>query len=359
MEPRYRLWHGRAEPPDPGRQLRAGPLTALLDGVDLRYVRVGGHELVRRIHVAVRDRNWATVPGEVTGVEVEQDEEGWAVSFAVRHRAGDLAFAWQGRIEGRPDGLLSRWRRGRRGLRLQPHRHLRAAPAARDRGPAVPQRDAGGPGRGRAAAADRAAVDRRRHHLPAVPLVQRPRRRGRRGRDAALPLRGRPVRDGGPSATGPTARSRRTPRRSRRASHTPRRRGRRWPSGSSSPSRAAPVRPRRPTRRGCRCAWASGSAARCQPSGWAAPATGSRCPSGRRPCCGCCSRTTCAPRCGRAGRAGRRRWPPRWRRRARSRRPWSWWSSWGPTRQGSSTRWPGACAAPRWPACSCSRRTAR
>ena len=106
MEPRYRLWHGRAEPPDAGRQLRAGPLTALLDGVDLRYVRVGGHELVRRIHVAVRDHNWATVPGEVSDVEVEQGDEGFAVRFAVRHRAGDLDFAWQGRIEGRADGLL-------------------------------------------------------------------------------------------------------------------------------------------------------------------------------------------------------------------------------------------------------------
>ena len=45
------------------RVLRAGPVTVLLDGVDLRYLRIGGTELVRRVYVAVRDVDWDTVPG--------------------------------------------------------------------------------------------------------------------------------------------------------------------------------------------------------------------------------------------------------------------------------------------------------
>ena len=53
--------------------MRAGPLTAVLDGVDLRYVRLGDTELVRRIYVAVRDRNWNTIPGVASEVEIEQE----------------------------------------------------------------------------------------------------------------------------------------------------------------------------------------------------------------------------------------------------------------------------------------------
>ena len=40
---RLRLLRGVTAEPAPMRQLRAGPVTLLLDGGDLRYVRIGGH----------------------------------------------------------------------------------------------------------------------------------------------------------------------------------------------------------------------------------------------------------------------------------------------------------------------------
>src|ERR1700743_788582 len=98
--------HGRAEPLQAPTPLRAGPLTAALDGVDLRYVRVGEVELVRRIYVGVRDRNWNTIPGVASPVKVDQREDGFAVSFGVRHTSHDTDFSWEGMITGYADGVI-------------------------------------------------------------------------------------------------------------------------------------------------------------------------------------------------------------------------------------------------------------
>jgi D-apionolactonase len=54
---RLRLLHGTDKPFPDLRVLRAGPARVLLDGIDLRYIGIGRTELVRRIYVAVRDRN--------------------------------------------------------------------------------------------------------------------------------------------------------------------------------------------------------------------------------------------------------------------------------------------------------------
>ena len=72
---RLRLLHGSAAPIAEMRPLRAGHMTMLLDGVDLRYLRLGDTELVRRVYVAVRDVDWDTVPGTVSGLEVEQADD--------------------------------------------------------------------------------------------------------------------------------------------------------------------------------------------------------------------------------------------------------------------------------------------
>jgi hypothetical protein len=108
---RYQWWYGRDEPPQPSRLLRAGPVTARLVGRDLRNVRYGGTEIAQRIYVAVRDRDWGTVPGEISDLTVEEDEDRFAVRFTVRHRQHlhlqDVDFTWQGEILGAPDGTVS------------------------------------------------------------------------------------------------------------------------------------------------------------------------------------------------------------------------------------------------------------
>src|SRR5579875_1460058 len=98
MPTRYELWYGRDEPPRETRTLRAGPVSAQLDGGDLRYVRVGAVELVRRIYVAVRDLNWNTLPSALTDVQVDQRADGFTVRFACRNQEGDIDFSWEGTI---------------------------------------------------------------------------------------------------------------------------------------------------------------------------------------------------------------------------------------------------------------------
>jgi len=94
-----------ASPPDL-QPVRAGPLSAFLDGADLRYVKAGGVEIVRRIYAAVRDREWNTIPGETLDYVFDDRGHSFSVRFTIRHSSHDLEFTWDGGIEGRPDGVI-------------------------------------------------------------------------------------------------------------------------------------------------------------------------------------------------------------------------------------------------------------
>ena len=85
-------------------ELRAGPLRVDLDGPDLRYVRLGEHELIRRLYVAVRDRSWNTIPPEVSNLVVHTQTNNFTVSFTCSHRQDEIDFSWQGTIAGSADG---------------------------------------------------------------------------------------------------------------------------------------------------------------------------------------------------------------------------------------------------------------
>jgi hypothetical protein len=103
----YQLWYGRDEPPPAMRRLTAGSATLLLDGADLRYLRVHGREIVRRLYVAVRDQNWATIPGRLSDLSIEEAGDRFAVRFLTRHRRESIDFVWRGEIAGAADGTIS------------------------------------------------------------------------------------------------------------------------------------------------------------------------------------------------------------------------------------------------------------
>lgn len=111
--PRDVIYTGRpaaaTEAPDGalGRhRLHAGPLTLVLDGMDLRYIRLGEREVLRRIYVAVRDRNWNTIPAVYTNVHLSVADDGFALSFDARHQAGEIDFAWHGIVQGTAEGTI-------------------------------------------------------------------------------------------------------------------------------------------------------------------------------------------------------------------------------------------------------------
>jgi hypothetical protein len=104
---RYQLWHGREEAPADECTLAAGPLTVRLDGCDLRYLRAGNLELLRRLYAAVRDHNWNTIPGETTNVRREIGHDHFAIRFETCHRHHAVDFSWQGEITGSADGTIT------------------------------------------------------------------------------------------------------------------------------------------------------------------------------------------------------------------------------------------------------------
>jgi len=88
------------------RELRAGPLTAVLENADLRYVRFGDAQVALRLYMAVRNRNWDTIEPVFTRFDVDDRGDGFRVEFAAENVAGDVDFAWTGVIEGTPDGTI-------------------------------------------------------------------------------------------------------------------------------------------------------------------------------------------------------------------------------------------------------------
>ncbi len=102
----YQAWYGVDRPPPTTYELNAGPLTMLLDGIDLRYVRSGSLEVVRRVYVAVRDQNWNTIAGQHTITNIVQRQDSFEVEFDVEHKNHDIDFAWHGHIIGTPDGQI-------------------------------------------------------------------------------------------------------------------------------------------------------------------------------------------------------------------------------------------------------------
>jgi D-apionolactonase len=87
--------------------VRAGAVSAEFTDGEVRHLSVGNVEVVRRITVAVRDEAWNTLPPVLSDVRIEEHGDTFEISLAARHEAGELCFAWEGRISGAADGSCS------------------------------------------------------------------------------------------------------------------------------------------------------------------------------------------------------------------------------------------------------------
>lgn len=88
-------------------QVEQGACSALLDGLDVRYVRFGETEIVRRVFVAVRDVTWKTVPAEVEELTVERGAGETVLSFVARYRGAGIDVSGRGRFALGDEGLRS------------------------------------------------------------------------------------------------------------------------------------------------------------------------------------------------------------------------------------------------------------
>ncbi len=105
------LYSGHVTLPATTITLRAGNLTMLYEenSGDLRYLCFGDHELLRRIHVAVRDPNWNTIPARITVRETTVQSNSFAIHYRAEHehRASNIHFVWEGTITGGAGSTLT------------------------------------------------------------------------------------------------------------------------------------------------------------------------------------------------------------------------------------------------------------
>lgn len=100
------LVHGTDATSAPPQRLRAGPLTLDYDNGDLRGVKLGECEVIRRIYGAVRDRNWGAVPGVISNLHVESSKAAFRIHYVCEHRQGNIHFVWRAELIGDADGTL-------------------------------------------------------------------------------------------------------------------------------------------------------------------------------------------------------------------------------------------------------------
>jgi hypothetical protein len=84
-------------------------MVGTLTGVDLRYVGTGSVELVRRIYMAVRAEDWATVPTVLSNVGHDARHDRFHLEFDARNVDVErgIDFSWHGEISGGPDPSIS------------------------------------------------------------------------------------------------------------------------------------------------------------------------------------------------------------------------------------------------------------
>jgi len=93
-------------PTNKWKELCAGPLRMRFDNGDLRYIRWGECEILRRVYIALRDRNWNTIPAEISNLNLEIGESSFHVSYDAAHREREIDFVWRGEITGDAAGTI-------------------------------------------------------------------------------------------------------------------------------------------------------------------------------------------------------------------------------------------------------------
>ncbi len=105
--PKNVYYYGRDEDLPDVVPLRAGPLSLVYENGDLRYIRLGAREIVRRIYTAIRDRNWGTVQPRLANVMMDIQPDSFHITYDVACIEGEIDFRWSGAITGAADGTLT------------------------------------------------------------------------------------------------------------------------------------------------------------------------------------------------------------------------------------------------------------
>jgi D-apionolactonase len=97
---------GTEQPDVVGRTLHAGALHVEFDNGQLRYLKVGGVEVLRAVAFLVRDENWGTYTPVISDLMIDQRNDGFSVSFHAACSRPGQEIAYDARIEASTDGTL-------------------------------------------------------------------------------------------------------------------------------------------------------------------------------------------------------------------------------------------------------------
>ena len=86
--------------------LAAGPLRLDYDAGDLRAIRLGDLEIVRRIYVAFQDRNWTARLWRIEDESIERDADSFRIAMRARGTFDASSFTWTAEITGDAKGTI-------------------------------------------------------------------------------------------------------------------------------------------------------------------------------------------------------------------------------------------------------------
>jgi hypothetical protein len=101
------LYYGDAKELTPVLNLQAGPVGMVYEAGFLRYLKVGGSEILRMIYFAVRDHNWDTIEGVLKNVEIDQNEGNFRISYTSVHQNGLVDITFLCSISGDENGHIA------------------------------------------------------------------------------------------------------------------------------------------------------------------------------------------------------------------------------------------------------------
>lgn len=87
------------------RELKAGPLSVVLDGGELRAIRFHGVEVLRGISYLTRDENWGTCAAVIRDLSVRKRRNDFDVTYAARSKNGGATLDYRAAISATPDRL--------------------------------------------------------------------------------------------------------------------------------------------------------------------------------------------------------------------------------------------------------------
>jgi len=93
-------------------RLAAGPLRLDYDSGDLRAIRLGDLEIVRRVYVVFQDRNWTARPWLIEDEAIDAGADHFRISLRARGTFDASDFTWSAEITGDVDGSLRYAMRG-------------------------------------------------------------------------------------------------------------------------------------------------------------------------------------------------------------------------------------------------------